>query len=143
MKLRSMLGSAVVAVVLGACGMEDTGKDSDLAYLKAADAGNGKVAVCHIPPGNPANAHTIVVGAPAVKAHLAHGDVLGTCEDGGLADGGPGTGPGCNHDAGTAPVDAGTEPVDAGTPPVDAGTDPVDAGSDIDAGSPDAGVIIG
>lgn len=49
----------------------------------AGNGGNGageeKVAICHIPPGNPANAHTIVVGAPAVPAHLAHGDYLGAC----------------------------------------------------------------
>jgi hypothetical protein len=46
----------------------------------ALDRSGGKVAICHIPPGNPANAHTIVVGAAAVKAHLAHGDYLGTCK---------------------------------------------------------------
>lgn len=40
---------------------------------------DGKVAVCHIPPGNPSNAHTIRVGQPAVRAHLAHGDALGDC----------------------------------------------------------------
>lgn len=38
------------------------------------------VTICHSPPGNPGNAHTIVVGASAVPAHLAHGDQLGTCE---------------------------------------------------------------
>ena len=37
-----------------------------------------KVTLCHIPPGNPANAHLITVGAPAVKAHLRHGDVVTT-----------------------------------------------------------------
>jgi len=30
--------------------------------------------ICHIPPGNPGNAHTITIGSPAVNAHLAHGD---------------------------------------------------------------------
>jgi hypothetical protein len=40
---------------------------------------SGKVVICHIPPGNPANRHTIEVGEPAVSAHLAHGDTLGTC----------------------------------------------------------------
>jgi hypothetical protein len=40
-----------------------------------------KVVICHIPPGNPANAHTLEVGAPAVQAHLNHGDVPGSCED--------------------------------------------------------------
>jgi len=38
-----------------------------------------KVTLCHVPPGNPANAHTIVVGEAAVPAHLAHGDSLGAC----------------------------------------------------------------
>jgi hypothetical protein len=38
-----------------------------------------KTTVCHIPPGNPGNAHTICVGNSAVPAHLDHGDFLGTC----------------------------------------------------------------
>jgi hypothetical protein len=45
------------------------------------DAGVDHVVVCHLPPGNPGNAHTITVGAPAVAAHLRnHGDRLGPCE---------------------------------------------------------------
>jgi len=40
-----------------------------------------KVTICHIPPGNPGNAHTITVGSPAVRAHEAHGDFVdGSCE---------------------------------------------------------------
>ncbi len=40
-----------------------------------------KVTICHIPPGNPGNAHTITVGSPAVGAHEAHGDFVdGSCE---------------------------------------------------------------
>jgi len=47
----------------------------------SVQSGQEKVTICHIPPGNPANAHTIVVGAPAVPAHLElHGDTLGECE---------------------------------------------------------------
>jgi hypothetical protein len=42
-------------------------------------AGDAKVAVCHIPPGNPANMHTIHVGPAAVNAHRAHGDKVGAC----------------------------------------------------------------
>ncbi len=38
-----------------------------------------KVYICHIPPGNPANAHTLEVSINAVAAHLQHGDVLGSC----------------------------------------------------------------
>ena len=44
----------------------------------------GKVDICHIPPGNPANAHTINVSENAMPAHLAHGDTLGPCGGGEL-----------------------------------------------------------
>lgn len=43
-------------------------------------AGEKKVTICHIPPGNAANAHTITVGESAVPAHLKHGDYLGECK---------------------------------------------------------------
>lgn len=39
-----------------------------------------KVSICHIPPGNPGNRHTISVGESAVAAHLRHGDHTGPCE---------------------------------------------------------------
>ena len=40
-----------------------------------------KVTICHIPPGNPAERHTITVGAPAVAAHVRnHGDEIGACQ---------------------------------------------------------------
>ena len=48
---------------------------------------SGKVTICHIPPGNPENAHTITVGSPAVAAHLAHGDVEESCETADLDQG--------------------------------------------------------
>ena len=41
-----------------------------------------KVNVCHAPPGNPNNAHTISV--PFINDmddHLAHGDTIGVCQD--------------------------------------------------------------
>jgi hypothetical protein len=44
------------------------------------DDGENKITICHIPPGNPENAHLITVGEPAVVAHIAHGDTL-TLED--------------------------------------------------------------
>lgn len=40
---------------------------------------NGKVDVCHYPPGNPNNTQNLNVSVNAVKAHLAHGDYIGTC----------------------------------------------------------------
>lgn len=43
-----------------------------------------KVLVCHIPPGNPENAHTICVSANAVDAHQSHhADPIGACADDG------------------------------------------------------------
>jgi len=38
-----------------------------------------KVQICHIPPDNPANYHTITVPEKALQAHLAHGDFPGSC----------------------------------------------------------------
>jgi hypothetical protein len=45
-----------------------------------ADSDNEKVTICHIPPGNPENAHEITVSISAVPAHLLlHGDNVGQC----------------------------------------------------------------
>ena len=41
-----------------------------------------RAVICHIPPGNPDNAHTLVVDTAAVPAHRAHGDTLGPCPNG-------------------------------------------------------------
>lgn len=50
-----------------------------------------KVTICHYPPGNRANAHTLSVGAPAVAAHFTHhGDTIGPCGDAEARDGGDG-----------------------------------------------------
>ena len=47
--------------------------------LGVADSPHVAVTICHIPPGNPANAHEITVDNDAVPAHLAHGDNVGNC----------------------------------------------------------------
>jgi hypothetical protein len=47
----------------------------------AGNSGNQKVEICHVPPGNPGNAHTICVDENAVADHLAHGCSLGSCEE--------------------------------------------------------------
>jgi hypothetical protein len=40
-----------------------------------------KVTICHIPPGEPENRHTITIGASAVASHVRnHGDPLGACQ---------------------------------------------------------------
>ena len=40
----------------------------------------GKTCLCHVPPGNPDNAHTVCVGSDAAPAHFDHGDTLGACQ---------------------------------------------------------------
>jgi hypothetical protein len=66
--------------VLAACGLND-GTVSVRDDLRACDPQDTKkTTICHIPPGNPANAHTLCIGNPAVAAHLRnHGDSLGAC----------------------------------------------------------------
>ena len=39
----------------------------------------GKVDICHVPPGNPGNPNTLSVSVNAIQAHLAHGDYIGNC----------------------------------------------------------------
>ena len=67
---------------LRACGLDD-GTVEHSAHLRACDPGDQKkTTICHIPPGNPANAHTLCIGNAAVPAHLDnHGDHLGACEN--------------------------------------------------------------
>ena len=79
-----MRGALVVAVVLGAITLPLT-----------AQAKGEKVTICHIPPGNPANAHTITISVSALQTHIdQHGDTVGECgsDDGGGDDGGGDTG---------------------------------------------------
>lgn len=52
--------------------------------IKAEDTLNvtDPVFICHIPPGNPANARRLKINRSALKAHLAHGDMEGDCHAG-------------------------------------------------------------
>ncbi|MFI3188901.1 MAG: hypothetical protein QX190_04950 [Methylococcales bacterium] len=59
-----------------------SGSDSD----KRSDSDSGveahqKMTICHVPPGNPANKHTIHISSSAWLAHKNHhlGDYLGSC----------------------------------------------------------------
>jgi hypothetical protein len=127
MRLSSILSSSAVLaalglVMMGGCGgsleTEEDSFDSTLRdeELNAAPtqnghvAGDGKITLCHVPPGNPANAHTITVGGPAWNGHRNHkGDYLGPCQGAGGPDGGTPPPPP------PPPPDPGTP--DAGTPP--------------------------
>jgi hypothetical protein len=67
--MRRMLLVGGLVAVLGAVGFA---------------AGQPKVTICHVPPGNPDNAHSITIGEAAVPAHLANhpGDAIGECQGG-------------------------------------------------------------
>jgi len=47
--------------------------------ISGGSGGGKKVTICHVPPGNPANAHSLSISINALDAHLAHGDLLGEC----------------------------------------------------------------
>jgi len=73
-KITAIFGIAVLAAVLL----------GGLAFSQSALAGGpggppGKVTLCHVDQET-GEEITISVGAPAVPAHLAHGDTLGPCE---------------------------------------------------------------
>jgi hypothetical protein len=51
------------------------------AIFSGGAAWAGKQTICHYPPGNPSNFHTITISDNAVDKHLEkHGDRLGTCQ---------------------------------------------------------------
>jgi hypothetical protein len=94
--------AALCTMLVGGCGggtLEDEASDPSLRGEElngGASAGNGQgqITICHVPPGNPANAHTLVVGGPAWNGHRHHrGDYLGACQGQDGPDGGPDTPP--------------------------------------------------
>jgi hypothetical protein len=68
-----ILGGIVVGVPLAAFAFFGIG-DTALFGSNVAEAGYGqeKVTICH-------DGNTLTVGAPAVAAHVAHGDTVGPC----------------------------------------------------------------
>lgn len=124
LSLEMMTATALAGGLFAGCSPPQSSTDQLLSQgctVNAPDpracdpADTKKTTICHIPPGNPANAHTICVGNAAVPAHLDHGDFVGTCsctDDGGVSGGddagtgsgsgsGSGSGGGGGSDAGT------------------------------------------
>jgi len=65
----------MAAVLLGGLAFSQ----SAFAGASSGGPGQAKVTICHQGDEGP---ETITVGAPAVPAHLAHGDILGECSVG-------------------------------------------------------------
>lgn len=91
MRIRMMFSSLILCSALGACAQSNVEDDSlyltgtEEAPVTLANGAPGcaspkKTLICHIPPGNPANAHSICVGNAAVEPHeTLHGDTIGAC----------------------------------------------------------------
>jgi len=69
-----MLMAAAVVALLGALG----GFGAVGGSVASAQYQYGKVTICHV-AGKSGQDVTITVAAPAVPAHLAHGDTVGAC----------------------------------------------------------------
>jgi hypothetical protein len=118
MRFQMLFSSFVLCGAIAACAQQ-TPEDESM-YLTGTEESavtlpNGEVTctnpkktlICHIPPGNPDNAHSICVGNPAVAPHQAqHGDTIGACvteppdDDGGDCDGTCGGGDGSGDGGG-------------------------------------------
>lgn len=72
-------------VTWGPLAVRMTANGSNMKTLKLMD--KGWITICHIPPGNPSNAHTITISTSAWPAHQAHGDYIGSCQGGGSSGG--------------------------------------------------------
>jgi len=53
-----------------------------LLFCSTAFGGAERVDVCHIPPSDPENFHTIRINQKAEESHLNHGDLQGACAEG-------------------------------------------------------------
>ncbi|MCH8860714.1 MAG: LamG domain-containing protein, partial [Thaumarchaeota archaeon] len=60
---------------------EETEEEKEKEEEEDEEEKENKIKICHVPPGNPDNAHTIEVDESAVEAHLKHGDSLGPCDE--------------------------------------------------------------
>ncbi len=72
----SIAAIAMVAVMMGISAFAPA-----MADKPGEEPNEGKVVVCHIPPGNPDKAHDITISEDDVQDHLNHGDFVGTCAD--------------------------------------------------------------
>ena len=95
MSLAVLLALAVAAPAAASPGKDkNKGKDKDKGRVERSDdrgsrdrddrdnrhgGKDDKMTICHIPPGNTSNRHTITVSESAWEAHSAHGDHRGAC----------------------------------------------------------------
>ena len=72
---------AISAIVMVAVIMGMSAFAPAMADKPGNEPNEGKVLVCHFPPGNPANFHTTSISEDDVQDHLDHDDFVGDCDD--------------------------------------------------------------
>jgi hypothetical protein len=73
--------TAVYAATDASGGVSVDVEEFEGSRIRVKSNGNGdQLTICHFPPGNPGNAHTIRIGSAAWPAHQSHGDTLGACK---------------------------------------------------------------
>jgi hypothetical protein len=89
--VKGALGGALASVGVTSVAAEKGGKGNGKGKGKGKNGkrkgrgnkGKGsekQVTICHRPPGDPGNCHTMTVGAKAAEKHVAqHGDTFGEC----------------------------------------------------------------
>lgn len=72
-------GAGITSTILSGVAVSTT-LGAIAAMAVESGGSNNKITICHFPPGNPDNPQTITINLNALRAHLAHGDFIGTCE---------------------------------------------------------------
>ena len=71
--------SALSVTVEAAAATSRSDEDKKHHGVRGLAVKGGKVEICHIPPDDPSNFHTITISTNAKAAHMAHGDLEGSC----------------------------------------------------------------
>jgi hypothetical protein len=81
MTLRTSVSSVCVTSVLllGACGSSAPTVVGQSTAALCEPESDGKVTICHVPPGNASGGRTMRVPQGSVSAHQGHGDRCGSC----------------------------------------------------------------
>jgi hypothetical protein len=115
--MKTLLFGALLVMGLS-CGISNNDPSMDLTGTESEPlaSANGTLScpaskdlICHYPPGNHANAHSICVGPPAWPPHRdQHGDTLGACGAATTGGGNGGADAGTGGTGGSGGGDAGT-----------------------------------
>ena len=85
LKFATLFGLAVISAlsvtVKAAAATSRSDKDKKHPGVRGLAVQGETVKICHIPPDDPSNFHTIMISTNAKAAHMAHGDLEGSCNE--------------------------------------------------------------